>query len=176
MRASPMADPHRLPRRGSTSRKEIAMDDLKRGSLFVAAIVLGTALSMTGCEQRNSSETVGQKVDRAADKIAAKTDAATDKRAARPNEAADKISAATSDAANKTAEAMDDATLTAKVKAAILAEPGLRSLQIGVTTKDSVVTLSGSVDSAPLKERAKQLAANVTGVRSVVDNLVTATS
>jgi hyperosmotically inducible protein len=159
-----MADSHRLPRRGSTSRKETVMDDLKRGSLFVAAIVLGTALATTGCEQRNSSETVGQKVDRAADKMAAKTD-----------QAADKISAATSDAANKTAEVMDDATLTAKVKAAILAEPGLRSLQIGVETKDSVVTLSGTVASAPLKDRAKQLAEKVAGVRSVVDNLTTST-
>jgi osmotically-inducible protein OsmY len=90
---------------------------------FVAALV-GTALATTGCEQRNSSETVGQKVDRATDKIAAKTDAA-----------ADKMAAATNDAANKTAEVMDDATLTAKVKAAILAEPGLHSLQIGVATR-----------------------------------------
>ena len=151
------------------------MDDLKRGSLFVAAIVLGTALATTGCEQRNSSETVGQKVDRAADKMAAKTDAAADKMAAKTNEATDKISAATSDAANKTAEVVDDATLTAKVKAAILAEPGLRSLQIGVATKDSVVTLSGTVASAPLKDRAKELAANVAGVRSVVDKLTTST-
>jgi hyperosmotically inducible protein len=151
------------------------MDDLKRGSLFVAAIVLGTALATTGCEQRNSSETVGQKVDRAADKIAAKTDQAADQMSAKTNEAADKISAATSDAANKTAVVMDDATLTAKVKAAILAEPGLRSLQIGVETKDSVVTLSGTVSSAPLKDRAKQLAEKVAGVRSVVDNLTTST-
>jgi hyperosmotically inducible protein len=152
------------------------MDDLKRGTFFIAALVLGTALATTGCEQRNSSETVGQKVDRATDKIAAKTDQAEDKIAAKTNEAADKISAATNDATNKTAEAMDDATLTAKVKAAILAEPGLRSLEIGVATKDSVVTLSGSVDSAPLKDRAKQLGSNVTGVRSVVDNLVTSSA
>src|SRR4029453_18514182 len=78
--------PRDRARRGARDRvstKETAMDDFKRGSLLVAALVLGTALATTGCEQRNSSETVGQKVDRAADKIAAKTDAAADKMAAK---------------------------------------------------------------------------------------------
>lgn len=118
---------------------------------WLAALALGIALTAAGCDQRNSSETVGQKVDRATDKVAATS----------------------SQAANKTAEVVDDTALTAKVKAAILAEPGLRSLQIGVETRDAVVTLSGSVDSPPLKERARQVAQGVSGVRDVVDNLVT---
>ena len=113
-------------------------------------MALGIALTATGCDQRNTSETVGQKLERATDKVAASS----------------------SDAANKTAEVMDDTALTAKVKAAILAEPGLRSLQIGVETRDAVVTLSGAVDSPPLKERARQVAQSVAGVRDVVDNLV----
>jgi hyperosmotically inducible protein len=46
-------------------------------------------------------------------------------------------------------------------------------LEISVDTKDAVVTLSGTVDSAPMKERAKEIASNVSGVRSVVDNLTT---
>jgi osmotically-inducible protein OsmY len=126
------------------------MDKTTRNTLFTA-LLLGTALAATGCDQRNSSETTGQKVDRAADKVAAKT----------------------SEAASKTADAIDDSALTAKVKAAILAEPGLKTLQIGVETKDAVVTLTGAVDSPPMKDRAKQVAASVSGVRDVVDNLVT---
>ena len=118
---------------------------------WIAALALGIALTGAGCDQRNASESVGQKVDRATDKVAATS----------------------SNAANKTAEVMDDTALTAKVKAAVLAEPGLRSLQIGVETHDSIVTLSGSVDSTPLKERARQVAQGVAGVRDVVDNLVT---
>ncbi len=121
-----------------------------RTTLF-AALLMGTALAAAGCDQQNSSETTGQKLDRAADKVAAKT----------------------SEAAGKTADAIDDSALTAKVKAAILAEPGLKTLQIGVETHDAVVTLTGSVDSPPLKDRAKQIAASVSGVRDVVDNLVT---
>ena len=118
---------------------------------WIAALALGIALTGAGCDQRNASETVGQKVDRATDKVAAKS----------------------GEAASKTAEVMDDTALTAKVKAAILAEPGLRSLQIGVETRDAIVTLSGSVDSPPLKERARVVAQGVAGVRDVVDNLVT---
>jgi len=121
---------------------------------WIAALALGIALTGAGCDQRNASESVGQKLDRATDKVAATS----------------------SNAANKTAEVMDDTALTAKVKAAILAEPGLRSLQIGVETHDAIVTLSGSVDAPPLKERAKQVAQGVAGVRDVVDNLVTKSS
>jgi len=54
--------------------------------------------------------------------------------------------------------AVDDAAITAKVKTAIMAEPGLKSMEINVDTKDAVVTLTGTVPSAPLKDRAKEIA------------------
>ena len=126
------------------------MKQLGRKTLM-ATLILGAAVAATGCDQQSSTATMGQKLDRATDKVAAKAN----------------------DAASKTAEVMDDSALTAKVKAAILAEPGLRSLQIGVETHDAVVTLSGAVDSPMMKDRAKEIAANVAGVRNVVDNLVT---
>ena len=113
------------------------MDNTNTHKTVFAALILGTAIVAGGCDQQSSSTTVGQKVDRATDKVAAKTDQAV----------------------SKTAEVVDDTALTTKVKAAILAEPGLRSLQIGVETKDAVVTLTGSVDTASLKDRAKQVAA-----------------
>jgi len=67
--------------------------------------------------------------------------------------------------------AVEDTTLTAKVKTALVAEPGLKSMPIDVTTKDSVVTLSGSVESSADRAKALQVAGNVEGVKSVVDNL-----
>jgi hyperosmotically inducible protein len=67
---------------------------------------------------------------------------------------------------------VDDATITTKVKAALMAEPGLRSLAIDVDTRDNVVTLNGTVGSQDLKQRAMQVAQGVEGVRSVSDNLV----
>ena len=74
------------------------------------------------------------------------------------------------------ATAADDTAITAKVKAAIIAEPGLKSLGINVDTKDAMVTLSGAVDSSNLRDRAKQIAASTPGVRNVVDNLVIKTT
>jgi hyperosmotically inducible protein len=73
--------------------------------------------------------------------------------------------------ANKVATAADDSAITAKVKAAILAEPGLKSLHINVDTKEATVTLSGNVDSDMLRDRAKQIALSTEGVRDVVNNL-----
>ena len=49
------------------------------------------------------------------------------------------------------ANAVDDAAITAKVKTAIMAEPGLKATEINVDTKDAVVTLTGTVPSAPLQ-------------------------
>jgi len=115
----------------------------------LAAIVAATALMSAGCSDRHPGETVGQKLDRTTDKVAANTERAT----------------------KETAVVVDDAAITTKVKSAVFAEPGLKTLQINVDTKDAVVTLSGTVDSPALKERAMQITQNVEGVRSVVDNL-----
>ncbi len=129
----------------------------------VAAIVAGMSIAIGGCT--DSSQTVGQKVDRAADKVATTTE-----------RAADKIASATDRATANAAANIDDAALTAKVKAAVFAEPGLKSLQIDVDTKDAVVTLGGTVDSPAMKERATQVAQGVGGVRNVVDKLVVKSS
>ena len=61
--------------------------------------------------------------------------------------------------------------MTTKVKTALLAEPGLKSLQISVDTKDGTVTLSGQVESADQRSRAEQIAQSAGGVKNVVDNL-----
>jgi hyperosmotically inducible periplasmic protein len=71
-----------------------------------------------------------------------------------------------------TGEYIDDATITTKVKAAILNEPGLKSMQISVETFKEVVQLSGFVDNAQSKTRAGQVAAGVAGVKSVRNDLV----
>ena len=69
-------------------------------------------------------------------------------------------------------EYIDDATITSRVKAAVLAEPGLSTLQIGVETYKDVVQLSGFVDSGGAKTRAGAVAQAVPGVKSVRNNLV----
>jgi hypothetical protein len=71
----------------------------------------------------------------------------------------------------KMADAISDTALTAKVKTALVAEPELKSTSIEVSTKDSVVTLSGTVESATDKAKARMVAENVQGVKNVVDNM-----
>ena len=74
-------------------------------------------------------------------------------------------------APERAAAAVDDSALTAKVKAALIAEPNLKSTPINVTTHGAIVTLTGTVGNAVEKAKALQVAENVEGVKSVVDNL-----
>ncbi len=136
------------------------MTNTYKRTTLLAAIIAGTALMTAGCGDRQPGATAGQKVDQAATTAGQKMD-----------QAANKVGAATERAAEKTAVVVEDSAITTKVKSAVLAEPGLKTLQIGVDTKDGVVTLSGTVDTPVLKERAMQIAQKVDGVRSVVDNL-----
>lgn len=122
-------------------------------TLVVAA--LAAALLATGCQQRSPSDTTGS---RSVDQTTANAESKTSR------------------AAEKVATAADDTAITAKVKAAILAEPGLKSLQINVDTKDATVTLSGNVESDAMRDRAKQIAMSTDGVKNVIDNLQVKTS
>ena len=70
-----------------------------------------------------------------------------------------------------TGEYVDDSTITAKVKAAILEDPALKSLQISVKTYKGVVQLSGFVDSQDMVDRAGKVASQVSGVRDVKNGL-----
>jgi hyperosmotically inducible periplasmic protein len=130
-------------------------------TLSVAALIAGT-LVLGACNQRSptTSPSTGSAQPSATDRIADKASDAT-------NKVADKAGEVT----NKVAAAADDMATTTKVKTALLAEPGLKSLEISVDTKDGTVTLSGKVDSADQRDRAKQIAQSTGGVKGVVDNL-----
>ena len=71
-----------------------------------------------------------------------------------------------------TGEYFDDFAITAKVKAAILAKPKLKTLQISVETFKGVVQLSGFVDSSDAANRAAEVARTVKGVKMVNNSLI----
>ena len=118
-------------------------------------------VGLAACDKPGPAESAGRKIDQTADKAAMKM-----------GEAANKVGEKLGEQGTKTGVAIDDAEITAKVKAAIFAEPGLKTLQISVDTVKGVVTLSGSVDSQPNGDRAKALAGAVAGVKEVVNRLV----
>lgn len=68
-------------------------------------------------------------------------------------------------------QVLDNATLTGKVKAALLADKVAPGLAINVDSNHGVVTLSGQVDTATQKARAAQLAKKTQGVSKVVNKL-----
>jgi hyperosmotically inducible protein len=75
-----------------------------------------------------------------------------------------------------TGEYIDDATITTKVKAAFVKDPLVKALDVKVDTFKGAVQLSGFVDTAEQKTRAEQIAAGITGVSSVKNNVTVKTS
>jgi osmotically-inducible protein OsmY len=61
----------------------------------------------------------------------------------------------------------DDLTISAHVKTALLSQPGVDALRLGVETFRGVVTLSGTVPSAADVDRAIAAARRVRGVKDV---------
>jgi hyperosmotically inducible protein len=66
-------------------------------------------------------------------------------------------------------EVLDDATVTAKVKARLMADPDVAALHIDVDTVDGKVTLNGKVSSIDERAEAEKLAFHTEGVKSVVN-------
>jgi osmotically-inducible protein OsmY len=64
-----------------------------------------------------------------------------------------------------------DAVITARVKAALLAEKGIPSLSISVDTYEGSVQLAGFVGSPDLVSKAGRVTAAVSGVRTVDNNI-----
>jgi hyperosmotically inducible protein len=68
-------------------------------------------------------------------------------------------------------EYTDDSAVTAKVKTALLEDPGLKSLAVSVETYRGQVLLSGFVNSPVQIEKAVSTARAVSGVQSVKNDL-----
>ncbi len=131
-------------------------------TLRLAGISLLLAVALAACDQApGPAESAGKKIDQTADAAGRKLAVVADKAGEKLNERGEKLGVA-----------LDDAEITAKIKAAIFAEPGLKTLQINVDTVNGVVTLTGSADSLPDSDRAKALAGAVAGVKEVRNLLV----
>lgn len=66
---------------------------------------------------------------------------------------------------------IDDSAVTASVKAALMANENVRSLDIDVETANGVVQLNGDVTSQAQIDQAVQVARSVSGVREVENKL-----
>jgi len=125
------------------------------------SISLLLALGLGACNKPGPAEQAGKKLDQAA------TD--TEKKA---GDTVNKAENKASEVSANTAQAYDDTEITTKVKAELLAEPGLKSMQISVDTIKGVVTLTGSVDSKANSDKAKARTMAISGVKDVNNQLV----
>ena len=66
---------------------------------------------------------------------------------------------------------MDDSYLTSAIKTKLLADTGLKAFDIKVITENRVVTLSGTLPTAALRDQAITVAKSVSGVKEVVSNI-----
>ena len=146
-------------------------------TMLISALA-AASLFAVGCEQRPASgDKVGQASNPTKPSLMAQNGQTqndqTQNQAQPQNDQAQTQNnqAQTGAMAQQAGKSVDDGMITVKVKAALLAEPGLKSSQIDVATKDATVTLSGSIDSDQMRNRAKQIALATEGVKDVIDNL-----
>lgn len=134
---------------------------MMQGNFKLIAIALLLAAGLSACDKPGPAEKAGKQIDQTTSEAGKKI-----------GDTVDKTQKAASEQSAKTVQAIDDTEITTKVKAAIFAEPGLKTLQISVDTVMGVVTLNGTVDSQASSERARAVAGAVAGVKEVVNKLV----
>jgi hypothetical protein len=106
------------------------------------------------------------------DEAAAKVEEAGERTGEALDRAGERVGEAAAEIEERMGPAAEDATITAKVKAKLAADPEVAALHVDVDTLDHVVTLSGRVASTAVRDEAEKLARGTEGVRAVVNNLV----
>ena len=68
-------------------------------------------------------------------------------------------------------QSVDDTVTGSRIKAKLVVEPGIRSLNIDVDVHNGVVTLTGIVNSSEQRKRAIEIAQSTIGAVRIVDNI-----
>jgi osmotically-inducible protein OsmY len=131
---------------------------------LLAAVASALALGLAACGDRPANDKFGQNLEPGKDRM--------DQAAGNVEQRLDRAGSEIREKAAEAGKAIDDATLTAKVKSALIAEPNLKSNTINVDIMAGVVTLKGTTDSQENRQKAAQVASNVEGVRDVRNELV----
>lgn len=67
---------------------------------------------------------------------------------------------------------LDDSTVTAKIKAELVKDAGMKGLDISVETYKGQVILSGFVENKEQSQRAMRIASGIRGVQSIKNGLI----
>ena len=147
----------------------------KPGAKAAAAVSIAKAeAEYAVAREKCDDKSAGDKPACVQEAQAAKSRATAAARASQPTAQAGKPANAAAVAPRKESagEYVDDATVTAKVKAAVLGEATLKSAEINVETYKGTVQLSGFVRSRADIDKAVQVARGVSGAKSVKNDMV----
>jgi hyperosmotically inducible protein len=127
-------------------------------AVFASMMIIS---GLAACDNPGPAEKAGKKVDQVTENISNSV-----------SNTADKADQALTKQANAAGVVIDDATITTKIKSALLNEPGMKSMKISVDTEKGIVTLSGKADTQSKIDKAIKLAEAVDGVQSVKNKIV----
>lgn len=139
---------------------------MKTKPLYLTLAALAVTTALTACNREQSSEAkaeYGETKNNASANYDEAKDSASENYAQAKSEAREGYSEASA--------TMSDATITAKVKSSIIAEPDIEAMNINVDTANGVVTLRGTVHSSAESDRVEEIARNTNGVKSVDNKL-----
>ncbi len=111
---------------------------------------------LVACNKPGPAESAGKKIDQTTENVSTAV-----------SNSAEKVGNTIAESSRSTGQAIDDSEITAKIKALLLNEPGLKSLKITVSTEKGEVTLAGKADTQANRAKATQIAESVNGVSSV---------
>ena len=131
-----------------------------------AGVILALIFAISGCNQTAPPPNIAPSPPSAATPTTppAESQAATPSSSARSPGPAEKTG-------REVGEILDDATITAKVKAALLQAADVKGLDVKVETDKAVVQLSGFVASQAQIDKAVDVAKGVRGVREVQNKM-----
>lgn len=157
----------------------------KSSKYFLAMIFLGVLL--TACNRNTSDTTQNPNATGAPTNPAPAAPAETAPPPAAPatpapdtssttppsgsSDTAGTTSSSASDMAHKAGDAVEDSVVTAKVKAALLADSEVKGTEIKVETNQGNVSLSGNVDSQAQIDSALRITRGIEGVKNVDNKL-----
>lgn len=122
-------------------------------------------LDQAGKDVGRGLDRAGEQLDRAGDQVA--------RGAEQVAEGAQQVGEAVERGARRVeaevGPVLDDASITARIKARLIADPEIKAYQIDVDTVDGRVALNGKVSSAEQRSQAEHLARGTQGVRQVVN-------
>lgn len=133
----------------------------------------------SGCDNADSSKTIGQKLDSAVAKteqaavdVKDATKASVNSASVALRDGAEQAKAAAKNVATNVTVGSEDAAITASVAAGLMKDPDLSAIKIDIDTKQGVVSLYGPAPSETARMRATDIVNAVKGVAGV-DNKLT---